>query len=218
MFSACSEPQPKRVKIVKKQDKVSNQMSVEKYEKLGVSEESIQNLKAVSVGTTAPDFTANDQFGNAIELSRLTQKGEVVLIFYRGYWCSFCVKYLATYIEQLQAIQAKGATVIAIAPEGEKYIDKTAESTQLEIPFISDSDHKIMDKYGVTFKVNERYNQYIEKAKGETLNKINDQWEAYLPVPATYIIGKDGKVKWSHFDPDYKKRASVEEVIANLGQ
>ena len=115
-------------------------MSVEKYEKLGVSEESIKNLKAVPVGATAPDFTANDQFGNTLELSRLTQKGEVVLVFYRGYWCSFCVRYLATYIDQLKTIEAKGATVIAIAPEGEKYIDKSVESTQLEIPFISDSD------------------------------------------------------------------------------
>ena len=216
MITACSEPRPKRVKIQRKAKSETSKVSVEKYEKLGIKEESIKNLKAIPVGAVAPDFTANDQSGNSLQLSRLTEKGDVVLIFYRGYWCGYCTKYLATYVEKLKALEAKGVTVLAIAPEGEKNITKTVESTALEIPFISDSDHKIMDKYGVSFKVNEAYNKKIENYKGESLNKINDQWEAYLPIPATYIIGKGGKVKWAHFDPDYSKRATVEEVIANL--
>ncbi len=216
IFNACSEPQPKRVTVQKKAKTQTSKISVEEYAKMGISEESIKNLNAISVGAPAPDFTAKDQAGNSIQLSRLTQKGDVVLVFYRGFWCGYCTKYLATYVEKLKTLEAKGVTVLAIAPEGEKNITKTIESTELEIPFISDNDHEIMDKYGVAFKVNEDYNQKVKKYKSQTLNEINGQEEAYLPIPATYIIGKDGKVKWAHFDPDYSKRATVEEVMANL--
>lgn len=217
MFTACSESQPKTEKVTQNNiEEKAPKITVEEYEKMGISEESIKNLNAIPVGAVAPDFISEDQSGNAVQLSKLTQNGDVVLVFYRGYWCGYCTKYLATYVEKLKALEAKGVTVLAIAPEGEKNIKKTVESTELEIPFISDSDHKIMDKYGVAFKVNEAYNNKVKKYKGENLNKINNQSEAYLPIPATYIIGKDGKVKWAHFDPDYSQRATVEEVIANL--
>jgi len=192
------------------------QMSMEDYAKAGITEESIPNLKAVPVGAQAPDFTAKDQDGNAIQLSEMTQKGDVVLVFYRGYWCPICTKHLGEFVEELDAIRAKGAEVIAIAPEGSLNIDKTVKKTKLDIPFISDSDNEIMQKYGVAFKVTDEYNKKVKNFKGKTLNEINGQDDALLPIPATYIIGKGGKVKWSHFDPNYRERSEVADVLAQL--
>jgi hypothetical protein len=37
-----------------------------------------------------------------------------------------------------------------------------------------------------------------------------------LPIPATYIIGRDGVIAWRQLDPDYKNRSSVKEIISNL--
>jgi peroxiredoxin len=42
----------------------------------------------------------------------------------------------------------------------------------------------------------------------------NDSW--MLPIPATFVVGKDGRVKVRFVDPDYRKRMTIEEVIAAL--
>ncbi|MGB1217968.1 MAG: peroxiredoxin-like family protein, partial [Saprospiraceae bacterium] len=184
----------------------------------GVAETSFDKVKAVNLGEIAPDFTGKNQFGKEVTLSKELEKGDVVLIFYRGYWCPYCTRYLGEYVARMDEIKAKGASIIAIAPEGEQYTKKSAEISGLDVPFISDSKNEILGKYGVAFEVNDAYNEKFNNwKKGETsIGEINDQETAFLPIPATYIIGKDGKVKWVHFDPDYSKRASVEEVIKNL--
>ncbi|MEJ7664446.1 MAG: hypothetical protein WKG07_35480 [Hymenobacter sp.] len=37
-----------------------------------------------------------------------------------------------------------------------------------------------------------------------------------LPVPATYVIGRDGKIKYAFFNPDYRHRVSVRRVAQAL--
>jgi len=37
-----------------------------------------------------------------------------------------------------------------------------------------------------------------------------------LPVPATYLIDKDGKIKYGHYDPDYKNRSDLNEILKLL--
>jgi hypothetical protein len=36
----------------------------------------------------------------------------------------------------------------------------------------------------------------------------------WLPVPAVYVISRDGLVKFVHTDPDYKARLAPAEVLA----
>ena len=221
IFAACANQESKQtakkeVSTPEALPQPEPELSVEELKKLGIDESSVNSIKAIPVGTQAPDFTAKDQSGNTIQLSEITKEKDVVLVFYRGYWCGYCTKNLATYVEKLEEIEAKGATVIAIAPEGETYRDETVKSTGLEIPFISDANHKIMDAYGVAFKVTDDYDAKIKKFKGKTLSEINNEEEAFLPIPATYIIGKDRTVKWSFFDPNYRERPDVEEIMAQL--
>ncbi len=187
------------------------------YTKFGIDEGSIASLKPIAVGTQAPDFSGKDQNDNEVQLSQLLQKGDVVLVFYRGYWCPLCSKHLGEFVGKLDAIKAKGATVVAVAPEGSKNIDKTVTETKLDIPFISDSDNVIMKKYGVAFKVNNDYNEKFTKwQEGLTIGEVNGQEEAYLPIPATYIIGENGKVKWVQYDPNYSNRSSVDDILSQL--
>jgi peroxiredoxin len=47
--------------------------------------------------------------------------------------------------------------------------------------------------------------------------KLNNQHDAaYLPIPAVYIIDKDGKITYRFFEADYKQRPSVKELLNNL--
>ena len=166
-------------------------------------------------GDKAPDINAIDQDGRKVELSKLLSKGDVVLVFYRGQWCPFCNKQLSKINDSLSFLTAKGATVVAITPEVADNIKKTVEKTKAAYSILEDKGMAIMKSYKVNFAVDEKT---VEKYKGYGIDfdKANGSNGANLPVPATYIIGKDGIIKYAFFNPDYRQRASVKEILDNL--
>jgi peroxiredoxin len=165
----------------------------------------------------APDFKAKDQGGNLISLRDMRKKGSIVLVFYHGYWSPYCNKELKRLEDSLQLIQAKKATLIAITPEGQEGIEKTVDKTKASFPIISDKDGKIMKAYDVSYKVDEKTVARY-KSFGIDLAANNEQkdGEITLPVPAVYIIDADGNITYRYFEPDYKKRPSVKEILQNL--
>lgn len=48
------------------------------------------------------------------------------------------------------------------------------------------------------------------------LKKTHSDDSQRLPIPATYIINKDGIIIWRQFDPNYKKRSNVSEILEAL--
>jgi peroxiredoxin len=167
------------------------------------------------VGDKAPNFTAITHAGNKTDLKKLTKNGPVVLIFYRGYWCPFCNKELNNLNDSLSAIQAKGATVVAISPEKYASVNKTIEKTKASFDIISDTSNTILKQYGVNFTVDDKT---VEKYKtyGIDFASVNGNSDNTLPVPAVFIIDKNGTFKYLHFDTDYRKRPSVKELLENL--
>ncbi len=187
------------------------------YGKLGISKQSLSSLKKFKVGSQVPDFTARTSEGESFNLDKALEEGDVVLVFYRGHWCPYCTKYLESFATGLDVINQKGARVIAIAPEGSGYQKSLGAKLPSDIDFISDSAGKIMRQYGVGFTVNDEYNEKFSGWKGgQTLASINGQSTAMLPIPATYLIGKDRKVKWSHWNPDYSKRPDVDQILRKI--
>lgn len=169
----------------------------------------------LKVGETAPAFRGQDAAGHPVELKQLLKKGPVVLYFYRGQWCPFCNRQLGQLQDSLQTLTAKGAQIVVVTPETQANIDKTVEKTKLSIPIVHDQDLIIMKAYHTAFTVDDATAQKY-KAYGIDLNAANGLDQAILPVPATYVIGRDGKIKFVFFDPDYRHRASVRQVASAL--
>lgn len=167
------------------------------------------------INSKAPNFSGTDQNGNKVELKDLRKKGKVVVVFYRGNWCPYCNKHLQKLQDSLSLITEKGASVVAISPENTEGIVKTVEKTKVSFPILHDEEMKIAKSYQVSFKVDDSTAQRYKNADIDLL-KINNQKEALLPVPAVYIINKDGSVTYRFFEADYKRRVSVKEILANL--
>jgi peroxiredoxin len=169
----------------------------------------------LKAGDMAPEFSGKDQTGKRISLADALQKGDVVLLFYRGQWCPYCNKQLSHFSDSLQLLAAKGVTLLAITPETAENVKKTLEKTRAFFPVIEDAGLAIMKLYKVNFTMDEKtVTRY--KGYGIDFDKTNGSNGANLPVPATYIIGKDGKIKYVFFNTDYKKRASVQDILNNL--
>ena len=171
--------------------------------------------EGLKVGDIAPDFSAKDQDGKTISLKESLRTGPVIMLFYRGQWCPYCNKQMSRYSDSLSILTAKGASVLAITPETAENVKKTIEKTKSTFPLLEDQGLAIMKMYKVNFAVDEKT---IVKYKGYGIDfdKANGVNGANLPVPATYVIGKDGKIKYVFFNTDYRKRASVMNILNNL--
>lgn len=171
-----------------------------------------EGLKA---GDKAPEFSANDNQGNVFDLNKQLEKGEVVLIFYRGQWCPYCNKELGEMNDSLSLITATGASVIAVTPEIMENVSKTVAKTKASFPIISDSALSIMKLYKVNYAVDDTM-QAKYKNYGIDFMLANGSNGANLPVPATYVIGKNGNIKYVFFNPDYRYRSSLKDILDNL--
>ena len=168
------------------------------------------------INSKAPDFKAKDQSGIEVNLKDLRKKGPVVIVFYRGNWCPYCNRYLKKLEDSLQFIKEKGARLVAITPEKQEGIEKTIEKTNASFPILHDEDLKIMKAYDVEYQLDDRTVGRYKNADID-LAVINDKKNAnYLPVPAVYIVNKEGSIVYRFFDVDYKKRVSVKEILDNL--
>jgi peroxiredoxin len=169
----------------------------------------------LKAGDKAPMFMTMDADGKKVSLEEMLKKGAVVVQFYRGQWCPYCNKQLSQMNDSMQMIKDKGANVVFVTPETKEGVGKTKMKTKTSFPIISDSGMAIMKAYKVNFMLDEAtVTKY--KGYGIDLNMANGGNGNNLPVPATYVIGKDGIIKYVYFNMNYAQRATVKDILAAL--
>lgn len=174
-----------------------------------------QKPEGLFINSKAPEFKLKDQSGVEVALKELRKKGPVVLLFYRGNWCPFCNRQLKALQDSLSLIYDKGAQVVAITPEKGEGIDSTISKTGAAFPVLYDENMKIASAYQVAFKVDDKtVNRY--KMAGIDLLQNNDQKTAMLPIPAVYIINKEGTITYRFFDENYRNRLPVSAILKNI--
>lgn len=163
-------------------------------------------------GEQAPLFKAVDNNGKEVNLKALLKTHKaVVLFFYRGQWCPYCNKHLQQLQDSLQMLTDKGAYVVGVTPETAENINKTIVKTHASFSIIQDRGYKIMKAYDVNY-VLDANTVTAYKKYGIDLEQNNGNTDHMLPVPATYVIDKSGKLVFVHFDKDYRNRASVRRI------
>src|SRR4051812_15985846 len=191
-------------------------------ENQAINERATEELKAsgladriLPMGAKAPDFTLPDQNGRPVALSELLARGQVVIDFYRGRWCPFCVTELETYRDLLGEIEEAGATLIAISPQMVRHSAFTADQHKLRFPVLSDEGNKVARQFGLVHRVPE-YQEQLFRSVFINLPKSNgdESWE--LPLPATYVIDRDGTVIYAEAFADYTQRPEVEDAAEKL--
>ncbi len=179
---------------------------------------SVNDAHGLNVGAMAPMFKAIDADSIEFLLEGALKNRPVVLIFYRGFWCPVCNKHLSSIQDSLKMIEETGARVIAISPEKPEYLDKMAERTAARYTLLYDEDYKISEAYDVNFMPSgTQLFTYNVILRGHLKDTHSDKSQR-LPIPATYIINQDGVIAWRQFDPNYKKRSSVEEILIALDE
>lgn len=170
---------------------------------------------ALNTGAKMPEFVLKDQNGRDISSKDLRRKSNLVIVFYRGSWCPFCNTYLRSLQKRLNDITGAGATLVAISVETPDASMAIAKKNEVGFTVLSDPALKTARKFGIVYQLSpETDAQY--KSYGLDLAKHNGMGTPELPLAATYIVNKKGKIVYAFLETDYKKRAEPDLIIENL--
>jgi len=171
---------------------------------------------AISLSQKAPKFTLPDAKENQVSLDNLLQKGPLVVTFYRGSWCPYCNLQLKALQEKIKEIHSLGAELIAISPQVPDQSFSKSEIANMNFTILSDQDAKVASNYGVAWKVPEFLLEHMKRDRNLDLEEINNGNANIIPIPATFIISKEGIVTWRYLDVDYRTRAEPSDIIEAL--
>ena len=148
----------------------------------------------LAAGTKAPAFELTDHNGKLVSSTELSTKGRLIICFFRGRWCPFCVGQLEAMNLLIPEIQAAGASLIAISPQTVQQSFFMADQHKLQFPLLSDVGNDLARQFGVVYRVPE-FQQAVYRRAFINLPLANgdESWE--LPIPATYLVERDGTVR-----------------------
>ncbi len=166
---------------------------------------------ALQCGDIAPDFSLISTDNEKINLYQLLETQPVIISFFRGSWCPFCVKELEHFQNNLELIQ-KNAHFIAISPQKSSISAQLKKEKSMSITILTDTKNNIANKFGLVFKLPEKVRE-LYKSLGANLLDFNDDDSYTLPIPATYLIGQDKKIHFAYVNANYMERADISELI-----
>jgi peroxiredoxin len=160
-----------------------------------------------------PAFVLPDESGRLIALPSLVERGPVAVMFFRGHWCPYCRLNVRAVIKAYDRIRAIGADVVAIMPETQAYAAKFKTEAGTPFPVLTDLDNGYALSLNLAIWLGvdiEGLLSYLDMAGFHG----NDGW--VLPIPAAFVVGRDGMVKARFVDPDFRRRMAIEDLLAAL--
>ena len=148
----------------------------------------------LQVGDLAPDFTSKDQNGNDIKLSDFRGK-KVVLYFYPKDDTPGCTAQACNLRDNYEVLLKQGYVVLGVSVDDEKKHRKFIEKFELPFPLIADTDHSVVEAYGVW----QEKSMYGRKYMGT--------------MRYTFVIDEEGKIEDIITKVDTKEHAA--QILKN---
>jgi peroxiredoxin len=171
--------------------------------------------KLLGVGAKASAFELEDQNRKLVSSADLLRQGRLVICFFRGRWCPFCVGQLEAMSLLAPQIEQIGASLVAISAQTVQQSFFMVEQHKLRFPLLSDAGNQVARQFGLVYRVPDDQ-QAIYRRAFVNLPFANgdDSWE--LPIPATFIIDHDNSILYASADEDYTQRPEPQEILQQL--
>jgi peroxiredoxin len=182
----------------------------------------VERLKTSGAGDAAPQpgdvmplFALPDEAGRVFSLRDLLRSGPAVVTFHRGHWCPYCRISMNTLAKAYGEIVRHGAQMVAIVPDRQPFAAEMKADSNVRFPVLTDMDNGYAMSLNLAIWVGTEMEQFM-KSIGRELPKYqgNESWT--LPIPATFVVGRDGRVKARFVDPDYRHRMAIDDLLAAL--
>ena len=199
-------------------------------ERLAITEQAIHDLldsgiesRVLAAGANAPTFALPDALtGKLVRSSDLLALGAVIVNFFRGRWCPYCVTELEAWQATYPEVRERGALLVAISPQLPRQNDFTVQHHSLSFPVLSDAGCQVAEMFGIAYTVPEPMQRHLRSILINIPFVHGDQGDATwrLPLPATFVLkpGADGQatVAFAEAHSDHRVRPDPAEVLATL--
>jgi peroxiredoxin len=200
----------------------ANTRNLVQPERLEISERAVAELYATGaedrilpVGEQAPEFALKDASNRLVRSSDLLALGPLVVNFFRGRWCPYCVTELESWRELYLAVRQQGALLIAISPQTVRQNEFLVSQHGLGFPVLSDPECSVASKFGLSYVVAPSQQQYYRSIL-VNIPFINGDQSWRLPLPATYVIAPDGRIVFADAHADFRVRPEPVEALAAI--
>jgi len=168
-------------------------------------------------GAKAPVFELQNSDGTLVRSTDLLGEGPLIVCFFRGRWCPFCVGQLEAMNAILPQIRERGAQLIAISPQTVHQSYLMADQHRLRFPLLSDAENKVAEQFGLVYRVPE-YQREIYQRAFVNLPLVNGDTSWELPIPATYVIDRESIILSAAANADYTERPEPSAILEFLAQ
>ena len=182
---------------------------VTRLQKSGVGE------TAPQVGEPLPPFHLPDEAGRIVSLDELLSKGPVAVTFHRGHWCPYCRLNTNALAQAQKEVEREGSQIVAIMPDRQQFAEEFKNEFNARFPILTDMDNGYALSLNLVFWVGMEMERMISAAGWDIPSyQGNTSW--MLPIPATFVVDQDRRVKARFVDPDYRKRMAIDDLMMAL--
>jgi peroxiredoxin len=180
----------------------------------------VARLTAGEVGSEAPrpgdrmpPFLLTDPAGAMVSLESVLAEGPAVISFNRGHWCPFCALELEALATAHRSLAAMGARIVSIMPERQAYTAPLQARFGDRIVVLTDLDNAYALSLGLAMWVGDGLRAMMAE-RGWSLDLFHGNQAWLLPLPATFVVGRDGLVQARFVDPDFRNRMDLDAILA----
>lgn len=167
-------------------------------------------------GDLMPSFVLPDETGRLVSLDELLRQGAVAITFHRGHWCPYCRININALAKAHDVIVDDGAQIVAIIPERQQYATEFKINSHIPFPVLMDMDNGYAISLNLAFWMGDEMKKIMRQRPDRDIAKFqgNESW--ILPIPATFVVGRSGRISARFVDPDYRKRMAIEDLVSAL--
>ncbi len=198
----------------------ANTRQLVQAERLAVGERAVEELFATGieerilpVGALAPSFALKDSNGKLVNSADLLALGPLVVKFFRGRWCPYCVTELENWRDLYGQLRERNGLMVAIGPQIQRQSDFMAGQHGLPFPVLSDPGNAVAEKFGLVYTIPEYHRSYYRSIL-VNIPFVNGDESWRLPLPATYVIARDGRIVFAEAHADFRVRPEPEETLS----
>jgi peroxiredoxin len=191
-------------------------------ERLAVTDNAVQDLLSTGiedailpVGSPAPAFALQDARGKTVRSSDLLALGPLVVKFFRGRWCPYCMTELEAWQAAYPLLRERGALLVAISPQLVRQNDFTVQRHSLGFPVLTDVGSALATQFGIAYTVPEPLRLHYRSIL-INIPFINGDQSWRLPLPGTFVVQPDGVITFAEAHADHRVRPDPADVMAML--
>lgn len=171
---------------------------------------------APAVGEELPAFALPDNTGRIVHLEELLAHGPVIVSFNRGHWCPYCRLELRALMRAAGHLRQRQVEIVSIIPEAGQFRDRMIEVNELPFRVLTDIDLGYTLSLGLVVAVDPEVIE-IYRQLGIDLPRFQGQEGWFLPIPATYVVDANRRIRAGFVNPDFRKRMTIEQIEIAIG-